>query len=139
MIEWDLIINKNNVKVYFSIPTLFIIGDTDGHDKIVGKFASRTSNVKRLCRYCNCPYDETDNPDFHFNYNRKKDVISKIEKRKETELRNMSFHCVENAWSNIIFCDDKRGVYGATPAEIMHCFQQGLYEYIIKQLFEQKK
>jgi hypothetical protein len=51
----------------------------------------------------------------------------------------MSFHCVTNAWNSIAFCDPLRGVFGATPAEPMHCLQQGLYEYIIKQLFEQKK
>jgi hypothetical protein len=46
---------------------------------------------------------------------------------------------VQNAWNDILFCDYKRGIFGATPAEIMHCMQQGLYQYIVKQLFEQKK
>ena len=68
-----------------------------------------------------------------------KDINIKIQNQEEDYLRSISFHCVDNAWSNINFCDFKRGIYGATPAEIMHCFQQGLYEYIIKELFEQKK
>ena len=55
------------------------------------------------------------------------------------ELKLMSFHCVNNAWADIKFCDDKRGIYGATPAEIMHCLQKGLFEYIVNVLFTQKQ
>ena len=51
----------------------------------------------------------------------------------------MSFHCVTNAWSDILFCDDKHGVYGSTPAKVMHCLQKGLFEYLVTALFSQKK
>ena len=51
----------------------------------------------------------------------------------------MSFHCVSNAWSDLLFCDKKHGIYGATPAELMHCFQKGLFEYLVTGLFSQKQ
>ena len=63
-------------KVSFWIPTLFIFGDTDGHDKLVGKLAIRNSNVKRLCRYCDCPFDSTDDPSYVYKLN-KADLIAK--------------------------------------------------------------
>ena len=47
-------------------------------------------------------------------------------------------HCVRNAWTDVYFCDTQRGIFGATQAEAMHSLQQGLYQYILTQLFEQK-
>jgi hypothetical protein len=144
VIRWELNVNTNmngtkeKVKVNLRIPTLFIIGDTAGHDAIVGKFGTRTSNVKRLCRYCNTPFNETDNPFHDYTLYKARVITKKIEEGKVGELQEMSMHCVRNAWSDVLFCDFQRGVFGATPAEIMHCLQSGLYEYIIKQLFHQK-
>jgi hypothetical protein len=48
-------------------PVLFIIGDTDGHDKLCGRYLSRT-NIQRLCRYCNISFLHTDDPfiDYQF-------------------------------------------------------------------------
>ena len=119
------------------IPTLFIIGDTDGHDKLVGKFGTRNSNVKRLCRYCDCPFEQTDNPSYFYKLNKADFIAKKIKDGKVDELKDISMHCVRNAWADVHFCDIQRGIFGATPAEAMHCLQQGLYQYILSQLFAQ--
>ena len=50
----------------------------------------------------------------------------------------MSQHPVENAWKNINICDKKRGIYEATPAEVMHCLQHGLFMYLFKCIFFQR-
>ena len=84
---------------------MFIIGDTEGHDKLCGKYTNRSANVKRLCRYCNTLYDETDNTGQKFEHNRCDQVNILIEaanfstsnesKEKDIEkLRNMSQHPV---------------------------------------------
>jgi hypothetical protein len=138
-IAWQLNVRGTLQKVSFLIPTLFIIGDTDGHDKLVGKFATRNANVKRLCRYCDCPFHETDNPFYRHTLTKADFIAKKIRDGKSEDLQNMSMHCVRNAWVDVQFCDVQRGIFGATPAESMHCLQQGLYQYIITRLFEQKK
>ena len=51
----------------------------------------------------------------------------------------MSQHPVENAWKDVNFCDKKRGIFGATPAEVMHCLQHGLFSYLFKCIFHQRK
>jgi hypothetical protein len=33
----------------------FIIGDTEGHDRLFGHYTARFSAVKQLCRECECP------------------------------------------------------------------------------------
>lgn len=138
-IAWQLNVRGTLQKVSFLIPTLFIIGDTDGHDKLCGKFAMRNANVKRLCRYCDCPFEFTDDPFYKHNLNNADIIAKKITQGKNEDLQKMAFHCVRNAWVDVHFCDVERGIFGATPAESMHCLQQGLYQYIITRLFEQKK
>ena len=130
---------ERTVRVFFRVPILFIIDDTDGHDKLVGKFATRTNKVKRVCRYCNCPFDSTDDPFYDFILNKGRDILQTIKKNRREYLRDMSFHCVSNAWSDLLFCDNEHGIYGATPAELMHCLQKGLFEYLVKGLFSQKQ
>jgi hypothetical protein len=137
-IAWNLNVKGKSIPVFFRTPVLFIIGDTDGHDKIVGKYANRT-NVKRLCRYCDCPFEKTDDPFYVFKLNKRKDLIKLINDNNDRELKGMSFHCVQNAWTEVLFCDNKLGIFGATPAEIMHCLQKGLYEYLVTSLFSQKQ
>ena len=36
-----------------------VIGDTESHDKLCGRYLNRTSNVAMLCRYCKCPAKKT--------------------------------------------------------------------------------
>jgi Plavaka transposase len=138
-IGWKLNVGETSIPVFFRTPVLFIIGDTDGHDKLVGKYANRTNKVKRLCRYCDCPFDQTDDPYYKFTLNKRRDIFKLIAENKVKDLNDMSFHCIKNAWSDISFCDNKLGIYGAAPAEIMHCLQKGLYEYLVTALFSQKQ
>jgi hypothetical protein len=121
------------------IPVLYVIGDTDGHDKLCGKYGCRNNTVKRLCRYCDTPFEETSSSDFKYSLNKLSQVKALIEKHDEATLNDMSFHCIENVWHQVQFCDPVRNIYGATLAEVLHCMQQGIFEYAIKILFEQKK
>ena len=138
-IIWRFCLNDGIDKFYaLKIPILFIIGDTEGHDKLCGRYSFR-KNPYRLCRYCNVSFEETDDPYTKYEYTRQSEVISLITSQNTTALKHMSMHCIKNAWHNLDFCDYSRGIHGATLAEVLHCIQQGLFEYAIKGLFEQRK
>ena len=138
-IQWDLLLPDCKIRtVYFKIPVLFIIGDTEGHDKICGRFTSRT-NIKRLCRCCNIPFDETDNPEYKFKLNNHKKVMDQVRNWDKDKLRKISMHKLSNAWAKVQFCDSKRGLFGALCGDLMHCLQHGLFMYLITMLFDQKK
>ena len=47
------------VKLKFAIA--YVIGDTELHDKLCGKYGVRNANVKKLCRHCDCSRENTDN------------------------------------------------------------------------------
>jgi hypothetical protein len=120
------------------IPVLYIIGDTEGLDKICGRYTSR-NNFQRPCRCCDCPFDETDNPEYKFKLNNHTKMMKKIHQGTKDTLREISQHKLSNAWANVQFCDSQRGLFGAVCGDILHCLQHGLYMYLIIMLFDQKK
>jgi hypothetical protein len=63
-IEWTLLLDKKNVPCRLQIPINCVIGDTDGHDKLLARKVDRSLGANRLCRYCDCPFGETGNPRF---------------------------------------------------------------------------
>jgi hypothetical protein len=46
---------------------MFIRGNTDGHDKLVGKYENHI-NCEQSCHYCDTPFDMTDDPDHKFTF-----------------------------------------------------------------------
>jgi hypothetical protein len=58
---WDMMIQQSKVQIAFYPIFGYIIGDNEGHDKLVGRFLNRM-NVQRLCRYCDTPLEQSDNP-----------------------------------------------------------------------------
>ena len=137
-IRWNLRYKEKLHKVNLLCPVLFIVGDTEGHDKLVGKYNNRVKTA-RLCRYCNCPSDRSDDPYFKGTLYKKRTIETMRQRGQKEALNAMSFHCVENAWKDVLFCDNERGIYGATLAELMHCMQHGLHMYACKALFGSKK
>jgi Plavaka transposase len=137
--EWDLNFNDQTIcKVFFVLSVLFIIGDTDGHDKLAGRYLSR-NNVSMLCRNCNTPYNETDNPDYPFTYHKHQRLFAALAKSDEVQLKAMSMHRIKNAWKNIRFCDPVRGLFGGTCADVLHCLQHGLFNYAHQALFQRRQ
>eukprot|EP00536_Pseudo-nitzschia_multiseries_P017808 jgi/Psemu1/315033/fgenesh1_kg.1829_\ len=54
-IEWNYLPYANKqwkVKMKFAIA--YVIGDTELHDKLCGKYGSFNKGVMRMCRHCNC-------------------------------------------------------------------------------------
>lgn len=72
-VVWKFCENGQMVEKNCFFPVLFIIGDTEGHDKLCGRFLNR-NNIQRLCRYCDCKFDKTDDPFVIYKYTKKKDV-----------------------------------------------------------------
>jgi hypothetical protein len=138
-IKWKFHYQGRQHKVIFKCPVLFIVGDSLGHDQLCARYLNRQKS-NRLCRYCNVPMEETDNPFFHFRLTKAADVSRAIANKDSNTLKDMSQHLVENnAFNGIQFCDPDRGLHGATPAELLHVFQKGLFTYYLEGLFDSKR
>jgi hypothetical protein len=57
------------VESFIKIPILFICGDSEGQDNLVGGrmiYSSRSGTFNgHICWYCDVPYEEKDNPFYH--------------------------------------------------------------------------
>ena len=139
-LQWKFFGGPEEDKVYIlKLPVLFVIGDTEGHDKLCGRMTSR-GKITHLCRYCNVERDDTDNPFCEFEYTKMRHVKDLIQKGDHDRLKGeLSMYLIKNVWHDIQFCDSKRGIHGATCGELLHCLQQGIFEYALIQLFELKK
>ena len=90
--------------------------------------------MKGLCRDCNISPEDGDNTCIDrpllCQYITKND----IENRTKDELDKISYLQIDNCFSNLSFGGDPRGIYGGTPAEILHAVLLGLCDYISEAL-----
>ena len=94
--------------------------------------------MKNLCRYCDCPQEETDEP--YKDHNRKTQaMITELVRKKDLDaLKLISQSNVFNAWYEIWFGrHNKYGVHGACPMEVLHWILLGMFKYTRGMLFDQ--
>jgi hypothetical protein len=134
-----MIIQQSKVQIAFHPVFGYIIGDNEGHDKLVGRFLNRM-NVQHLCRYCDTPLEQSDNP-FHlkWKYTNASEIANLVLEGEVDRLKDMSYHCFQNGFSGIKFADPIRGINGATPAERLHLLNHGLFQLILEYNFGQKR
>ena len=117
---------------YFS----FLTGDTSGHNQACGHYNAGTHNVPCLCRMCDTPYQETDNPHYRFCYNKRSDIVNgncpSNEERRDGNLycNKIGFHFLgnNNAFDLLDFGvgDNERShVSHRTPYDIQHSVRTG--------------
>ena len=116
-----------------------IIGDSEEHDVLVGRYGSYT-RVQRICRYCDCHFDDSDNPYYEYTYTKQKDIMSIVLNNTEEEgrdiLKKISYHNIRNAFNDLDLGDEDRGLHGLCPAEILHCVRLGLFKMAVSCFFK---
>ena len=105
-IAWRLRINRKDHDVHLRCPIHFVVGDTEGHDRFCGKFLSRTRNVKCLCRYCDCPTAETSITSRRIVLTKASGIARRVARDDKEGLQNLSYHCIQNAFTGAVFSDD---------------------------------
>jgi hypothetical protein len=141
-LEWDLCFKETVYKVSLKIPVLFITGDSEGQDKLVGRRLqySNLSSKAHICRYCNVLYHQTNDPFFKPGKQTKASKIKEYLDKQNPILNEIGYLNIKrNAFHNLKFCDTDHGLNGSVPADLLHTFQLGIYIYAIDGLFGQKK
>ena len=64
-LDWDWFPYAGKIwKVKMCFAIAFVVGDTELHDKLCGKYGVRNDKVERLCRHCDCPNEYTVDPKY---------------------------------------------------------------------------
>jgi Plavaka transposase len=129
----------NEIKFWeCKVPLAFILGDAKSQDTLCGRYGGQ--NTSRMCRACNVSFDDCDNTDWNCQcitgdqFQRESEVYlttdDPCEKRNLYQsLHNMSQHAVINAFTQVDFANNPRGIFGATPHDPMHMFLEGILKY----------
>jgi hypothetical protein len=122
-----------NLKVFL----MFIIGDTEGHDKLCGRYNSRALQVKRVCRHCDIPTMDCDNAFYPWRHVKPDAVHSLVVSNDLEGLKAMSQHPLKNAFYNskLDIGRNPRGIHGMTPGEPLHVVDLGLFKYGLEGFF----
>ena len=129
---WDLFYNGKLYKdVEFVLFTPFMKLDSDEAEKLCGKYTSRGLNTAGLCRYCECPSDETDNPLANYPMKTPAKIQRLVDRNRREDLKNMAQQYIQNACYKLRFgTHNNQGVHGACPMEMLHQLLLGMFKYI---------
>ena len=111
----------------------FIIGDTEGHDRLCGHYTARFSSIKQLCRVCECPTLESGYSKGKYRF-RKPSVINKLVRAGNLkQLKGMSQNYLHNGFHLARFgLHNDRGIFGACPGEMLHLISLGWFKYCLE-------
>jgi hypothetical protein len=141
-LTWELCYKNQMYDVSLKIPILFITGDSEGQDKLVGRRIQyhNLSATAHICRYCNIPYGKTDDPCYKKRKLTKASMIEEYLLDQNPVLQEIGYLNIQkNSLHKLAFCDIEYGLNGSVPADLLHTFQLGIYIYAIEGLFGQKK
>ena len=127
-IPWNYKLKDGSTrKVTLKIYLQYIIGDCEGHDRHCGRMKGHGIGMKGLLRDCNVSPGEADNINHECSFHK----VSSFRNYTDDQCKQLSFHCVKNAFWDLDMGCNLHGVYGATPGEDLHILGSGLYPYMV--------
>jgi len=126
-IPWELDLGGGRVhKVVLRMPLQFIIGDCEGHDKLIGRFKGHTQNIKGLCRDCDIPSKHADNENWVCTFFNEEEM----QHLTKEDLREYSFHDIHSGLHGVSVGGSPRGIRELLNPEILHLFSSGHCEWV---------
>lgn len=129
--KWNLTYKGQSFDVVFQSSTMLVIGDTDGHDMLCGRYKARATNI-RVSRDCDCLTAAADNPNVTCTAVLQADIEKLINDKNEDSLQSISQHLVENAFYELCWGGNAHGIHGLTPYEPLHAIREGSMERIVE-------
>ena len=108
----------------------YVIGDCKGNDVHCGRKGTHSLNTPNLCRDCNIPSEEADNP----HYPCRPIKMSDIRGKSKADLEKCSHYKIDNAWWYLSFGGCPYSIHCNCPHEILHNFQLGFCDWIGRDL-----
>ncbi|KAI2495724.1 hypothetical protein MHU86_18783 [Fragilaria crotonensis] len=131
--RWNLHYNEKIHPVVFHPFVPFIIGDTEGHDRLCGHYTARFSKIQQLCRICECPTNLTGHSKSKFPHRSPHGINELVRMGKTDQLKMLSQNYLKNGFDEIQFgLHNRRGIFGACPGEMLHLISLGWFKYCLE-------
>ena len=120
-------------EVFLKFPVLAILGNTESHDHLCGRYNMQGINTARLCCHCDTPTPDTATVDYQWHHIVPEDIEALLVAGDHQGLKNISQHPIHNAFlDRLCLGGNQRGIHGMTPAEPLHLLELGLFQYAIE-------
>ena len=130
--RWNLHYNGKVHRVVFHPYVPFIIGDTEGHDRLCGHYTARFAGIQQLCRTCECPTLFTGYSKAKYRLRLPAKINRLVDGVKLDELKSLSQNYLKNGFLSVRFGQhNKRGIFGACPGEMLHLISLGWFKYCL--------
>ena len=128
---------NRSLRVDIVCPLLYVISDTEGADKICGRYVCYSRSIARRCRVCNVLDDDLSNPDCSYNTNDSVSLIATQQHGSKEDCRNLSVHQVDNAFCSINMGGPSNGIFTATPPDMLHVVRKGMMERLVRLMLDE--
>ena len=124
-VTWDYLPYNNKLfQVSMRFAISFVIGDTELHDKLCGRYGSRSKGVAQLCRHCFCPQSLSVNPrEAPIQHLRRPSDLAPH--HTEAHFKSNSHHNIKNVFHELDLGENPQNIHLATPGECLHMHQLG--------------
>jgi hypothetical protein len=110
-----------------------VLGDTESHDRLCGRYNMRGVHTAQLCRHYDTPTSATASVDHLWQHILPEQVSNLYAPGDVTGLKNMLQHPICNAfYEGVCLGGNPRGIHGMTPAEPLHLLELDLFKYTIE-------
>jgi len=128
----------NFVKIVnMHFPVAFFISDTQGADKLCGRYLNYTDKIQRMHRSCLCKPQDATKTTPKCIWVAMDDMMHIIDQADKQELKQFSQNMLPNhAFRNVNFGANHHGIYGATPNDVLHGIKLGIIHYVLEIFFD---
>ena len=121
----------NQFTLNVKVPVGLILGDAEGLDGQCGRKKTYLKTA-RMCRECDCPFDQTDNPSHECSPVGQIDYEELLIRGIKDLLDNVSQRFIYPFWYQLCFGGDPLGVNGHVPPEKLHSIQEGIMDHLME-------
>ena len=112
-------------------PLLYVIADTEGADKMCGRYICY-QKIRRRCRVCDVNEEEFVKPDCMYTLTNSLEMTTFQSEGNVQQCQEYSMHVVDNAFHNLNMGAATNGIFTATPPDVLHVVRKGLVEEMVK-------
>ena len=149
-IDWTISFGEKDVECRLQIPVSCVMGDTEGHDKMMARKIDRQGRNENanLCRTCTVPFKELGIMDPDGTRRRTwrpvkcKTIRSCRNRPTHSNLERLSvlgYKPHHDGFVDVHFSDKDLALHGCTYAELLHALQLGMMDRAVETLTGAKK